>query len=218
MTLSETFKQYKWLIAFSVLYIVGFGAYYVISGNAEFLAYLAVLLLVGGIVIGTAQTSKIKPFTLWLLSIWGLIHMAGGSVRIGDGVLYGWRIFEFLDFGGDFFILKMDQVIHVYGFFVAALIVYQLIKPRIANMHPGLLIFLAIIGSLGLSAINEIVEFIAMVAVENNGVGDIYNMGLDLVFNGIGATLGAFFEHWRQSKFDRKNAAQTNPKVAKKRR
>lgn len=217
MALIETFKKHSWLIVFSVLYIVGFGIYYTSIGNAEFLGYLAVLLIIGGVVIGTAPVSKIKPFTLWLLSLWGLIHMAGGSVRIGDTVLYGLKIFEFIDFGGDFYILKMDQVIHMYGFFVAALVIYQLIKPRISKMHPGLIIFLAIIGSLGLSAFNEIVEFIAMISVVNNGVGDIYNMGLDLIFNFVGAVLGAFFENWRQNTFE-KTVVKSPAKKTKKKR
>ncbi|HLP79732.1 MAG TPA: DUF2238 domain-containing protein, partial [Acidobacteriota bacterium] len=158
MEILDTAKKHWLLLLFSVAYIVGFGIYYVKSGNTEFLGYLAVLLIIGGILIATAHVSKIQTFTLWLLSIWGLLHMAGGSVKIGDGVLYGWKMFELVNRGGDFYILKMDQVIHMYGFFVAAVVIYQLIAPRVAKMHWGLLVFLAIAGSLGLSAFNEVIE------------------------------------------------------------
>ena len=88
--------------------------------------------------------------------------MLGGILPVGDTVLYGWRIIPLIDRGGDFFILKMDQVIHFYGFMVAAIVMHQLIAKRSVDwVHPGMLIFFAAIGSLGLSAVNEIIEFLA---------------------------------------------------------
>jgi putative membrane protein len=42
---------------------------------------------------------------------------------------------------------------------------------------------------MGLGALNEIVEFAAVVASPSTGVGGYYNTALDLVFNGLGATL-----------------------------
>lgn len=86
----------------------------------------------------------------------------------------------------------MDQVIHFYGFGVAAIVVHQLLACRMPERVSGaMLIFLAWIGSMGLGTFNEVVEFLAFVSLDETGVGDIYNTGLDLCFNLAGAVTGA---------------------------
>ncbi len=91
----------------------------------------------------------------------------------------------------------MDQLIHFYGFLVVAILVYKLISVTGSNLakYPKLMIFLSWIGSMGLGALNEVVEFLAFVSLDQTGVGDLYNTGLDLIFNLIGALLGAFIAH-----------------------
>ena len=42
---------------------------------------------------------------------------------------------------------------------------------------------------MGLGAVNEIIEFSAVLAVPETNVGGYYNTALDLVFNGSGAIL-----------------------------
>ena len=39
------------------------------------------------------------------------------------------------------------------------------------------------------------VEFIAFISLAQTGVGDMYNTGLDLIFNLVGAFVGAFVAH-----------------------
>jgi putative membrane protein len=191
-------NNYRWLILFTLTYLLGAAYFYGRQGNWEFIAYLGVTVFIGLVILATATKSGLDHLVLWMLSVWGLLHMLGGILPVGDKVLYGWRIYPFLDRGGDFFILKMDQVIHFYGFMAAAIVMHQLIAKRsIQSVHPGMLIFFATMGSLGLSAVNEIIEFLAMVSLEETGVGDIYNMGLDLIFNGAGALAGAFLQQWR---------------------
>ncbi|NDV62927.1 DUF2238 domain-containing protein [Puniceicoccales bacterium CK1056] len=192
-------QEYRWLILFNVLYLAVAAGFYSARGNFEFMAYLGVTLFIGLLILGTASKSGLDKMVLWMLSIWGFFHMLGGLLPVGDTVLYGWKIYPFIDHGGDFFILKMDQVIHFYGFMTAAIAMHQMIGKRsIAGVHPGMLIFFATMGSLGLSAVNEIIEFIAYINLEETGVGDIYNMGFDLMFNAAGALVGAT---WQQRRF-----------------
>jgi uncharacterized membrane protein YjdF len=199
--MKDIWNEYKILISFTLLYLIGAAYAYGSRGNFEFIAYLGVTIFIGLIILGTARKSGLDHLVLWMLSIWGFFHMLGGILPVGDTVLYGWRIIPLMDRGGDFFILKMDQVIHFYGFMTAAMVMHQLIAKRsIASVHPGMLIFFATMGSLGLSAVNEIIEFLAYVNLTQTGVGDLYNMGLDLIFNGIGALAGAF---WQQGRFKR---------------
>ncbi len=199
--MKEIWETYRWLIVFTLAYLLGAAFVYGSRGNWEFIAYLGVTIFIGLIILASARTSGLDHMVLWMLSIWGLLHMLGGVLPVGDTVLYGWKIYPFLDRGGDFYILKMDQVIHFYGFMTAAIVMHQLIARRsIANVHPGMLIFFAAVGSLGLSAVNEIIEFLAFVILEDTGVGDMYNTGLDLIFNAAGALVGAF---WQQARWSR---------------
>jgi len=186
------------LVLFNLLYVLGFGVYYVGIQNYEFLVYIGVLVLIGAVVIGTLRYSKLDKFALWGLSIWGFLHMAGGGIRIGASNLYSVRLIDIISGEGQFYILKMDQVIHFYGFFITAIVIYQILRNNFKiGEHTKLAVFLAWIGSMGLGALNEVVEFVAFVSLSQTGVGDVYNTGLDLIFNMCGALVGAFVQRFR---------------------
>jgi uncharacterized membrane protein YjdF len=190
-------RSHWWIIAFNALYLIAFAVYYTSIGNYEFLIYISVIALLGLIIGVNLKKSNLDNLVLWLLSIWGLVHMIGGGIRIAGNTIYSMRLIDIVDKGGQFYILKMDQVIHFYGFFVAAILVYQLLKTTgsIAPKSAKLMIFLSWIGSMGLGALNEVIEFIAFIALAETGVGDLYNTGLDLIFNMAGALVGAFLAH-----------------------
>lgn len=190
-------RSHWWIIVFNALYLIAFAVYYTSIGNYEFLIYISVIALLGLIIGVNLKKSNLNNLVLWLLSIWGLVHMIGGGVKINGNSVYSLHLIGIIDKGGQFYILKMDQVIHFYGFFVAAILVYQLLKTTgsIAPKSAKLMIFLSWIGSMGLGALNEVIEFIAFIALAETGVGDMYNTGLDLIFNMAGALVGAFLAH-----------------------
>lgn len=186
----------QWILAlFTALYLIIYAFYYVSTNNYEFLLYIGVVVILA-LVIFVTVFRKLDIIALWGLSIWGLLHMLGGSLRVGDGVLYAYRIIPIIQGEGQFFVLKMDQVIHFYGFLVSAIVVYQLIQDHIGK-NVKLAIFIAWIGAMGLGALNEVVEFVAFVILDKTGVGDVYNTGLDLIFNMFGALAGAFIQYAR---------------------
>lgn len=196
-SISSLTSGQKGLLAFTVLYMFGFGLHYLGSMNVEFIAYYLVLLFGFAFVFTTLERSRFPLHILWGLSIWGLLHMAGGSVPVGDTVLYGYKIYPFLVGEGQLYVLKMDQVIHAFGFGVATLVAHHLLLTH-AWRSDASRIWLAIAAVLigtGLGAFNEFIEFLVVLTVEYNGVGDLYNMGLDLVFNLVGAIIAAFFAH-----------------------
>src|SRR5690606_38350928 len=128
--------------------------YYISRSNYEFLVYIGAIVAVGLLVLGSLKKTHIDLVALWGLSIWGLLHMLGGSLKIAGGTLYSYRIIDIIDKGGQFYILKMDQVIHFYGFLVAAIVVCQILNAHLpAKKHPFLLVFVAWIGSMGLGAL-----------------------------------------------------------------
>lgn len=180
------------LIIFNAVYIIGFLIYYLTIGNFEFLWYLLVLTIISLVILFTLKKTKIDYLVLWLLSIWGLVHMVAGGFYINGHTLYATHLIPIIDKGGDYFIFKMDQLVHMYGVFTAALLIYSLTKRYFVGKSGKFLpAFIAWIGSMGLGALNEVVEFIAFLSLSKTGVGDLYNTGFDLIFNLLGAFIGA---------------------------
>ena len=191
-------KKHIPLIIFNALYILGFAGYYIGIRNYEFLWYVAVLVFFAALVIGTLKRSQFDGIILWGLSVWGFLHMAGGGIRVGNDVLYGLHVLPITG-AGDSYILRFDQIVHAYGFAVATLVVYHLLKPYLSQKVNWKVVYpLIAAAGMGLGAVNEIVEFIAVVVFPNTGVGGYYNTALDLVFNAIGAVCAIIFIHYRR--------------------
>ena len=194
-------KKGEWLlILFNLAYIIPFTAYYIYIKNFEFLIYIAVLLALFGLVAATLRKTKFSYAILWGLSIWGLLHMMGGGVRVGGSVLYAFRLIPIVD-TPDYFILKYDQLVHGYLYFVMTFVIYHLIKPHINKKTLGFILYVFIVAaSVGIGAGNEIVEFMAVLFIKNTGVGGYYNTAWDLVFNTLGALLAAVIIGIRRNK------------------
>lgn len=158
------------------------------ASNSEFLLYIAVMVVLAGLVLLLHRRVQLHIATLWGLSLWGLAHMAGGLWRVSEavGVLYNWRPFA----AGP----KYDQVVHAYGFGLCTWITWQAIRPALA--HPerppsfGVLSLCAL-GGMGLGAVNEVVEFVAVLTIPDTNVGGYVNTGWDLVSNAVGAVTAA---------------------------
>jgi len=124
--------------------------------------------------------------------------MAGGGVRVGDSVLYALQILPIANIG-DNVILRFDQFVHFFGFGVATLVGWHLLSPYLGkNINNKVLYPLIVLIGMGLGALNEIVEFAAVVVFPQTGVGGYYNTALDLVFNMFGAIAAAFVIHFRR--------------------
>ena len=181
------------VIAFSSLYLLGGGLFFFSRGNHEFVIYVGVIVAVFVLLFGTLKITKFPVLILWLVSIWGLMHILGGSVPTPDGVLFAYKIYPFLDLGGDFYILKYDQVVHAFLYGVMALVFWHVLTRTLNVQKPiWILVIIALMASMGVSAMNEIMEFLIAMSVEQNGVGGYENAMLDLIFNFSGAVLALF--------------------------
>lgn len=180
-------RQQWFVLVFTLVYTGGFGAYYASIADYEFLWYVAVLLFFFFLILGTIRYTHFTPVILWGLSLWGLLHMAGGGVQVGDGVLYGVQLID-ITADGEMTIFKYDQLVHAYGFGVATLVAHHLLAPRWKDgASRGLLAALAALIGMGLGSVNEMVEFVAVLTFPETGVGGYINTALDLVFNALGA-------------------------------
>ena len=114
-------QKHEWaVLLFTASYVLGFGIYFISIGNNEFLWYIATLIGFMLLIAYGARRAQFPAMLLWLLSIWGLAHMAGGGVVIDGAVLYAYRLLDIVG-TGELSILKYDQVVHFYGFGVTKL-------------------------------------------------------------------------------------------------
>ncbi len=174
------------ILFFNIAYILIFAFYYIHIANYEFLFYISMIVFLSLLVVVTINKTKFDNSLLWLLSFAGFLHMAGGGVWIRGENLYHLEIIHILG-SGDSFILRFDQVAHIYGIFVISLMGYHLIKKYISEKNPVILYFIIFFIGIGWGSLIEIQEFITVVLFKQTGVGGYYNNSLDLVFNAIGA-------------------------------
>jgi len=179
----------EWVIAiFTATYIVAFLAYFILIADQEFIGYLATMVILVGLVAWSHQLMRFPMSLLWALTLWGLAHMAGGSLKVAGSVLYNLVL---IPIAGDseLRILKYDQLVHFYGFAVTAWMLWFILQQRAPQLRGTLAVCIfPALASMGLGAVNEIVEFSAVVLVPHTNVGGYYNTALDLVFNALGAS------------------------------
>ena len=194
-------KKSEWLLlTFNLAYITGFTVYYLLQRNYEFMAYIGVIVVLVALVAGFQHRIHFPHFILWMFSVWGLLHMLGGGLRLSSGmVLYRWipiELYNAHDILGEFVILKFDQILHFYIYFAMSFVLAHVLA-RITNkeVKPLYFYFFVVIGSMGLSVVNELIEFTAVIISPNTGVGGYYNTLLDLLFNTFGAITGAFVDY-----------------------
>ncbi len=179
------------VILFSALYLILWGLYFLQDLNFEFVIYVGVIIVLFAGVFGTLKTTQFPTWMLWMFSFWGLLHVLGGAVHIADGVLFAYKIYPFMDYGGDFYILKYDQIVHFYLYMLVAIMAHHVLSYRFNIPKTSFLLALsAVLISVGVSSLNEIMEFLIAISLENNGVGGYENAMLDLIFNLSGAVVG----------------------------
>ena len=189
------------LLCVNILSVLGFGFYYVRSVNYEFVAYALSIVLVVGLLYATLPITKFPTYIILGITMWALLHMMGGSVQTPDGVLYAYKIFPFIDKGDDFYVLKMDQVIHAFLYGIVGLMFLHLLRNIVGiKTHIVFIAFVAIFAAAGFSILNEIIEFLASVNLPHTGVGGYENTVLDLIFNIVGASIAVLGTTFLRSK------------------
>lgn len=165
--------------------------YYVTQANYEFLVYILSLVPLLGIVVWSDKRYQYPVLALSFFTIWMLSHMLGGSVSIGETRLYDLILWPIV--GEPFHILKYDQVVHFFCYFTATLFTFAIVQ-QMASSKASLAgqLAIAFLAAIGIGSLNEVIEFLVFVFAENNGVGGIYNTGIDLIANMIGSLTAVF--------------------------
>lgn len=170
------------------------------SGNGEFVFYIVVMCVLAVCVLAVHRRVLLSSGLLWCLSAWGLMHMAGGLMPVPENwpingeqrVLYSlWLIPG---------VLKYDHITHAFGFGVTTWLCWQGLQRILSEAAdvpveairptPGSLVLCAA-GGMGFGALNEVVEFAAVLLMPSTNVGGYLNTGWDLVANLAGCLLAA---------------------------
>jgi hypothetical protein len=196
---SQVAPRWTWhhavLFALTIAYMAPAAAVCLRGGNREFFLYLGVMVLLIAAVSAVHEAIGLHIATLWGLSLWGLAHLAGGLVTVPDSwphddslVLYDWWLIPQW--------LRYDQVIHAFGFGLTTWVCWQGLSQAFTNrgvtVRPTFgLLTLCAAGGMGFGALNEIVEFLAVLTIPDTNVGGYINTGWDLVFNALGCLIAA---------------------------
>ncbi|MDB5195592.1 MAG: hypothetical protein JWO84_776 [Parcubacteria group bacterium] len=177
------------LLFFTAVYIVAAIIYVTKEGRFEFLIYAGIFALLFLAAFYIAVKYELPIWMLWLLSILGALHLAGGWVMVKGDVLYNLVLIPIPNWTG-LTIWKYDQLVHPYGAAAVALISYALLARTTPLTRTFLFAAAFMIGN-GAGALNEVVEFITKITVPHTDVGGYYNTALDLFFNMLGSIIGA---------------------------
>ncbi|PIE08863.1 MAG: hypothetical protein CSA74_00245 [Rhodobacterales bacterium] len=181
----------KAVAGFVALYLTVFSVWFFSIGNTEFIIYIVTMLVLVALVGATLRVAEYPAAMLWALAGWGLLHCAGGGVPVGGEVLYAVQVLPVIGDGStEMTLLKYDQIVHGLGFGITAWVLWHvLVRHYPETRHSWTAYAFPALAAMGLGSVNEIIEFSAVVAVEDTGVGGYVNTALDLCFNATGAVL-----------------------------
>jgi putative membrane protein len=160
--------------------------------NYEFIFYSITVVMLVAILYATDNYFKYPKAGLWLFNVWLVLHIIGGlasyqGVRFYDLIL--------LDIVGDpYQILKYDQCVHFYCYLVISILMWSIVstitKPEASRV---VVYVITVLATSSLGAVNEIIEFLAVVMFNATGVGGYINTAIDLVANLFGAMIGTLY-------------------------
>ena len=171
-------------------YYVCFISYGVATKAPQTIFYALFVGAAAAVVAFLYDRTPLSRVVLWGLAAWGFAHMAGGLVAFGGEILYERSLGS-----GE---LRLDKVVHFFGFGFATLAAYELVRRLLAPAAPprSVAIMATFIG-LGIGALNETLEFVITLLPTESNVGGFSNTGWDLVANAAGALTAASFGSWR---------------------
>jgi len=182
---------------FTVSYLVLFSIVSAIQRNYEFLYYTGIIAVFIFVI-----TFYYHHFHLTLplvigLTLLGVLHILGGNLYVHGTKLYDlWVVAGFL---------KYDNIVHCFGTAIATLVAYNILLPQMerpAKWRPFAFSLMLVLIAMGIGALNEVVEFFAVVFLgAGHAVGDYFNNTVDLVYNLIGSVVVSVFLYYHHKKY-----------------
>jgi len=167
-------------------------AWSLLDANLEFLFYAATVAIFIALLQRTQNQFLYPDCALWGVIVWVGLHIAGGLLPVGNTVLYSQMLLPLIE--APYSVLKYDQLVHAFCYFVVTLLMWRVVL-SIARPDAGrrVLLFITVLASTSIGAINEIIEFIATVTLPETNVGGYENTVIDIICNLLGALLAIPF-------------------------
>ena len=178
------------VILVAAFYLVAAISAAITQQNWQFLKInIPFFFIIAGVVALMHSRVNFSKSLLWCLTLWGAIHLAGGLVRIPEELAYDGdqqTLYSWLVIGHW---LKYDHVVHAFGFGSCPWLTWEALRASIQQrlgrkLYPSMgMIFLCVFTGMGLGALNEIIEFIAVISLLETNIGGYINPCWDLVAN-----------------------------------
>jgi uncharacterized membrane protein YjdF len=190
------------ILVVNILLLLVFAFIFTVKKNYEFLFYLCEVVFFLVVIVASNKRVHYPNYILWSLTVWMAMHLSGGGLYFDGTKLYEIILLPLSD---SYRILKYDQVVHAFGFAVATLVMYQLLRPQLKDEAKAWasISIVVVMAGLGAGALNEIVEFFTTIIAPHTGVGGYVNNSLDLVFNLVGAIFAMVFIRVKEGKGNR---------------
>jgi putative membrane protein len=183
-------KEYtSWALwIFNATYLFWGGAYFIQDFNVEYAIYSGIIFVVMAAVLLTLSYSDFPQWQLWLLSVWGLLHVFGGAIKLHGVSLATYHLYPIFNGGGDFYVLKYDQILHFVLYAIVATMAHHLIRNILeVKDNKKLVALLVVMISIGVGALNEAAEFFIALNLHKNLSYGYQNVTLNIFFNLAGA-------------------------------
>jgi len=162
-----------------------------VQGNMEFIIYAGVLIPFVILIHKTDAVFNYRKCALWGFDIWMLLHLLGGMASWHGVRFYDYMIINIV--GDPYNVLKYDQVVHFYCFAVFAVLMGSVVSKIIKkDAHKFTVAVIAVLATMGVGALNEVIEFMPVVLFNSPGPGGYINTAIDLVMNMLGAIFGTW--------------------------
>jgi len=170
--------------------LAGFAVLFLARRNYEFIVYASSLVVAIALIEVTGRKFAYSLTARAGFSVWMFLHLAGGAFSINGERIYDTMLLSIA--GKPYDILKFDQAIHAFCYFVITLFLDAVVR-HLSRKDSSMLLsaVIVVLAAMGISALNEVIEFATVVFFGAKGVGGYYNNALDLVFNLIGILAAA---------------------------
>lgn len=181
----------KFLFLLTCLLFLTFLGLYIFQQNTEFILYLSSMTLFILFVFITDYKINYPDSILIGLIIWAFLHMSGGGIVVNNAVLYHYMIIPISEN-----LIRYDQLVHMFGSIVITFFMSHVFtRYLLPDIHksPNVLALILIFSAIGMGSINENIEFFMTIILPQTNVGGYINTSFDLLFNLMGALIGALY-------------------------
>ncbi len=165
--------------------------------NHEFLLYAVTVAALALLLFLTDRYFGFEALGLWLFNLWLILHILGGLARFRGVRFYDLILLDLV--GEPYHLIKYDQFVHFFCYIVMSILMWSVVqKISRRDASAAVVCVVTILAASSIGALNEIVEFAAVVLLATEGVGGYTNTAIDLVANLLGAIVGTLYMYRRR--------------------